>query len=91
MDKIRRLDLFETGPFKETSISFEACGGPYKAEVHLLTGPSTQTAPRESWQEFVAQTYGSLADAPIERASQGEFEKLAVHEFNEEIGTHHPE
>lgn len=28
----------------------------------------------ESWSEFIAATYGCLADAPIERGEQGEFE-----------------
>ena len=27
-----------------------------------------------SWKEFVASTYGSMAEAPIERGEQGEFE-----------------
>jgi hypothetical protein len=28
----------------------------------------------ESWEEFLASTYGSMADAPIERGEQGELE-----------------
>ena len=28
----------------------------------------------ESWNDFIAATYGCLADAPIERGEQGEFE-----------------
>jgi len=30
------------------------------------------------WQEFVANTYGCLADAPIARGDQGHFESRAV-------------
>ena len=30
---------------------------------------------QETWEEFLGKTYGSLADAPIERADQGNFEK----------------
>jgi len=35
----------------------------------------SQTSSQESWSEFLAQSYGCLVDAPIERAQQGEFEK----------------
>lgn len=28
----------------------------------------------ESWSDFIAATYGCLADAPIERGEQGDFE-----------------
>ncbi|NJL26722.1 MAG: hypothetical protein HC897_02035 [Thermoanaerobaculia bacterium] len=30
--------------------------------------------PSESWSDFIAATYGCLADAPIERGEQGDFE-----------------
>lgn len=31
----------------------------------------------ESWREFLRATYGSLANAPIQRGEQGEFEPRA--------------
>ncbi len=38
-------------------------------------GESVRKFPRrEDWLAFVAETYGSLRDAPIERGPQGEFE-----------------
>ncbi len=30
---------------------------------------------KPSWLDFLNQTYGSLADDPLERASQGEYEQ----------------
>jgi len=30
---------------------------------------------RLDWHRFIAETYGSLADAPIQRGDQGKFEK----------------
>lgn len=39
-----------------------------------LEGPTSSDEARTSWRDFVASTYGCLADAPIERGEQGEFE-----------------
>ncbi|MFQ5602230.1 MAG: hypothetical protein ACE5HS_03070 [bacterium] len=30
------------------------------------------------WQQFIEETYGSLADAPIQRGDQGKFEKREI-------------
>jgi hypothetical protein len=35
---------------------------------------------QESWSSFVAETYGCLADDPIERGEQGQFEIREVME-----------
>ena len=43
--------------------------------IESLEGPASQEGEgEESWRDFVASTYGSLSDAPIERGEQGEFE-----------------
>lgn len=43
--------------------------------LESLEGPPTQAGEdEESWRDFVASTYGSLSDTPIERGEQGEFE-----------------
>ena len=39
-----------------------------------LKTPSGNKDAATSWSEFVTSTYGCLADAPIERGEQGEFE-----------------
>lgn len=39
-----------------------------------LETPSGSGAAAGSWSEFVASTYGCLADAPIERGGPGEVE-----------------
>ena len=31
-----------------------------------------------NWHEFIDETYGSLADDPIERGKQGEYEKREI-------------
>lgn len=38
---------------------------------HTPAGPRSE---RENWQRFVSLTYGSTANAPIERGAQGKFE-----------------
>jgi len=47
------------------------------AIVKALEEPEPAPGGEESWQQFVASTYGSLADAPIERGAQGQFEARA--------------
>jgi hypothetical protein len=43
--------------------------------IESLEGPPTQEGEgEESWRDFVASTYGSLSDAPIERGELGELE-----------------
>ena len=43
--------------------------------IESLKGPPSQEGEGdESWRDFVASTYGSLSDAPIERGEQGELE-----------------
>lgn len=48
-----------------------------KALVNPLA-PAAATSPsdvqREQWLQFIEQTYGSLADDPLEREEQGEYE-----------------
>ena len=39
------------------------------AIVRALEEPDPSIVDEQSWQQFVADTYGSLADAPIERAT----------------------
>lgn len=41
--------------------------------VESLERPYHQE-PGQAWDEFIASTFGSMADAPIERGEQGEFE-----------------
>ena len=39
----------------------------------------TSANDRNDWREFIAETYGCLADDPIERGDQGKFEtRLAI-------------
>lgn len=45
----------------------------YRMVLSLETPPGDEEGAR-SWKEFVAATYGSLADAPIARGEQGELE-----------------
>jgi hypothetical protein len=40
-------------------------------------GVSERRGHEASWVQFVAETYGSLANAPIERGDQGEYEVRA--------------
>jgi hypothetical protein len=42
--------------------------------LEALERPSDQERTRESWSEFLSSTYGSMADAPIKRGPQREFE-----------------
>lgn len=42
--------------------------------LEALERPSDPERTRESWSEFLSSTYGSMADAPIERGPQGELE-----------------
>jgi hypothetical protein len=42
--------------------------------LEALERPSDQERAQESWSEFLSSTYGSMADAPIERGPQGELE-----------------
>lgn len=49
--------------------------------IKALVNPETSMAampqvdaPLSSWPTFIQQTYGSLADDPIERGSQGQYE-----------------
>ena len=51
--------------------------------IKALINPSMQAAsPQDAqfsdWHSFVEQTYGSLADDPIERGDQGQFEVREV-------------
>lgn len=47
--------------------------------IESLKGPPPQEGrAAESWREFLASTYGSLSDAPIERGKQGEAEVRAT-------------
>jgi hypothetical protein len=39
-----------------------------------LERPSRREEAGETWSEFLASTYGSMAEAPIERGPQGELE-----------------
>ncbi|MFW6012295.1 MAG: hypothetical protein ACOC92_01130 [bacterium] len=39
-----------------------------------LETPSGHERAAERWRDFIASTYGSLADAPIERGDQGQLE-----------------
>jgi hypothetical protein len=36
--------------------------------------PKMTEAERSAWKSFVAETYGSMAESPIERGPQGSFE-----------------
>ena len=48
--------------------------------VKALEDPAEDTEPRlqpedaASWKEWIAATYGSMGDAPIERGEQGSYE-----------------
>jgi hypothetical protein len=42
--------------------------------IRSLETSSASDDAANNWKEFVASTYGCLADAPIERGEQGEFE-----------------
>ncbi|MES1240339.1 MAG: hypothetical protein ABUT39_01850 [Acidobacteriota bacterium] len=44
--------------------------------IKALEGPSPRLteADQSSWRAFVAETYGSMAESPIERAPQGSIE-----------------
>jgi hypothetical protein len=45
---------------------------------HLVSVPSISQSPKtdeQEWMNFVNETYGCLADDPIERGDQGVFEK----------------
>jgi hypothetical protein len=42
--------------------------------IRSLETSSASNGAANSWKEFVASTYGSLADAPIVRGEQDEFE-----------------
>jgi hypothetical protein len=44
--------------------------------IKALGEPSSRRteAEQSSWEAFVAETYGSMAESPIDRGSQGSFE-----------------
>lgn len=41
----------------------------------LAASLQLELAPKSDWHSFLQQTYGSLADDPIERWDQGEYEE----------------
>jgi len=43
-----------------------------------MRATSPQNAQLSDWHSFIEQTYGSLADDPIERGDQGQFEVREV-------------
>lgn len=43
------------------------------AEVIVIYSVDTKSS-RQSWEDFIHATYGILADDPIERGDQGEYE-----------------
>jgi len=40
----------------------------------VTTTPEVEIPDRMEWHRFIEQTYGSLADDPIERGEQGQYE-----------------
>lgn len=42
--------------------------------VKALEEPASEELDEASWKAFIAETYGSMADAPIERGEQGSYE-----------------
>jgi hypothetical protein len=42
--------------------------------VKALEEPAGEKVDDVSWTAFISETYGSMADAPIERPEQGRFE-----------------
>ena len=44
-------------------------------EVTASSCSSFAEGEQQDWQAFVARMYGSLAEDPIERGSQGEYER----------------
>ena len=42
--------------------------------VKALEEPPREEPDEASWKAFIAETYGSTADAPIERGEQGSYE-----------------
>ncbi len=46
----------------------------YRIIKALINPPESVAQPAASWQAFIEATYGCLADEPIERGHQGQYE-----------------
>jgi hypothetical protein len=47
-----------------------------EVELVVIIQPCKQTSEQKSWLEFLNQTYGCLADAPIERPEQPKLKEI---------------
>ena len=48
---------------------------PGRHRAVLVIDEAVEAQAHESWPDFVARTYGSLADVDLERPPQGEYER----------------
>jgi hypothetical protein len=51
---------------------------PGRHRAVLVIDEAVESQPHESWPDFIARTYGSLADVDLVRPPQGEYERQEV-------------